>query len=80
MHEGNAVEAELGSHWRQPPHGEAVIPIASKSPGFAPSTTAREIAQRSAQMPSGYEAFSTFTPVTTRPSRRSAAAPTRKFE
>ena len=22
------------SHWRQPPHGEAVIPIASKSPGL----------------------------------------------
>jgi hypothetical protein len=31
-------------------------------------------------MPTGYEAFSTFTPVTTRPSRMSAAAPTRNFE
>jgi hypothetical protein len=68
------------SHWRQAPQGDAVIPIASKSPGLAPPTTAHAIAQRSAQSPIGYDAFSTFTPVTTRPSRRSAAAPTKNSE
>ena len=30
------------SHWRQPPHGEAVIAATTKSPGAYPSTMARE--------------------------------------
>src|SRR5581483_10452459 len=48
------------SHWRQPPHGDAVIAIASTSPGRSPSLAAFAIAARSAQIPSGYAAFSTF--------------------
>ena len=39
------------SHWRQPPHGDAVMPIASMSPGRTPSLAAFEIAVRSAQTP-----------------------------
>jgi hypothetical protein len=41
------------SHWRQPPHGDAVIPIAAKSPGRYPSLTAFTSADFSAQTPSG---------------------------
>ena len=65
------------SHCRQPPHGDAVIPIASRSPGLQPAVTAAEIAVFSAQIPSGYAAFSTFTPVNSRPSRVRTTAPTR---
>ena len=54
--------------------------IASRSPGRHPSPTARAIAARSAQIPSGYAAFSTFTPSNTRRSRASTAAPTKYFE
>jgi hypothetical protein len=39
-----------------------VIAISGKSPGRHPSTTAQAIAVRSAQIPSGYAAFSTLTP------------------
>ena len=65
------------SHWRQPPHGDAVIPTASMSPGRKPSTTARDSAVRSAQTPSGYAAFSTLTPSISVPSRVRTTAPTR---
>ncbi len=41
------------SHWRQPPHGDALIPIAAKSPGRTPSLAAFEMTVRSAQTPSG---------------------------
>ena len=41
------------SHWRQPPHGEAVIPIAAISPGLTPAVAAAPSAVFSAQMPSG---------------------------
>ena len=68
------------SHWRQPPHGDAVIAATAKSPGRYPSATARENAVRSAHTPSGYAAFSTFTPSITLPSRASTAQPTWKFE
>src|SRR5207248_4203235 len=64
------------SHWRQPPHGDAVIAIASTSPGRRPSLAAFAIAARSAQTPSGYAAFSTFAPAKMRPSRARTAAPT----
>ena len=54
-----------------------MIAIASRSPGRSPSPAAFAIAERSAQIPSGYAAFSTFAPAKTRPSRASAAAPTK---
>src|SRR5581483_3616847 len=65
------------SHCRQPPHGEAVTPIAARSPGRSPSLAACAIAVRSAHTPSGYAAFSTLTPSKTRPSRARRLAPTR---
>ena len=48
--------------------------------GLTPAATAHASADRSAQSVSPYEAFSTFAPVKTRPSRASTAAPTRKPE
>jgi hypothetical protein len=54
--------------------------IASRSPGPYPAVTAHAIAVFSAQMPSGYAVFSTFTPVKTFPSRVRTAAPTWNFE
>src|SRR5204863_1372188 len=61
---GNVTRPRRNScnHCRQPPHGEAVIAISTRSPGPQPSTTAHAIAVRSAQIPSGYAAFSTLTP------------------
>jgi hypothetical protein len=56
------------------------VPIASKSPGRQPATTAAAIADFSAQTPSGYAAFSTLTPSKTRPSRARTAAPTKYSE
>ena len=58
--EVDASKRHSCSHWRQPPHGDAVIAIASTSPGRRPSLAAFAIAERSAQIPSGYAAFSTF--------------------
>ena len=39
---GNVTRSSRNSysHWRQPPHGDAVIPIASRSPGRQPAATA----------------------------------------
>src|SRR5204862_8121578 len=65
------------SHWRQPPHGDAVIPIAAMSPGLYPSLTALTSADFSAQTPSGYAAFSTLTPSKSFPSVVCTTAPTR---
>jgi hypothetical protein len=64
------------SHWRQPPHGEALIPIAAISPGPKPATTAATSALFSAQTPSGYAAFSTLTPSNSCPSCVRTTAPT----
>src|SRR5205814_2310185 len=50
------------SHCRQPPHGDALMPIAAMSPGRTPSLAALPLTVRAAQRPSGYAAFSTFTP------------------
>src|SRR5581483_10949748 len=41
------------SHWRHPPQGDAVIPIASMSPGRTPALAAATMAVFSAQTPSG---------------------------
>ena len=65
------------NHWRQPPHGDAVMAIAAMSPGLYPALTAFTSADFSAQTPSGYAAFSTLTPSNTCPSRVRTAAPTR---
>src|SRR6185436_11288336 len=40
-------------HWRQPPHGDALITIRSKSPGLYPIVTAVQYAVFSPQTPSG---------------------------
>ena len=56
------------------------MPIASSSPGRYPAVAAAPSAVFSAQTPSGYAAFSTFTPVNSRPSFVRTTAPTRYFE
>src|SRR5205807_4224642 len=69
--------------WRQPPHGElggdVSVHTATASSFSAPASTAAAIALRSAHTPSGYDAFSTFTPSKICPFTRTAA-PTRNFE
>jgi hypothetical protein len=65
-------------HERHPVDPELEEPLATSSAGRRGDRDRLDLAGADAlaQRPSGYDAFSTLTPVMMRPSRRSAAAPT----
>ena len=69
------------SHWRQPPHGDAVIAIASRSPGRQPATTAARDRPSSRRRPRADRRRSRRSRPRTRARRaRARAAPTRYSE
>lgn len=84
MYTGMSVSQNSRMNCLHIPHGElggltsVATPIARNL--VFPSVIAFTSAVRSAQIPTGYEAFSTLAPVTHEPSSQRSAAPTRKFE
>src|SRR6185437_16031239 len=76
--------ANSTSTWRQKPHGgegsSASVTSTRCANSRCPSEIAAATAARSAQIPAGYEEFSTLHPAITVPSGVSSAAPTRKPE
>jgi hypothetical protein len=82
------VDESLNSRirWRQPPHGvpgvspAATVTISAMTGTSADWATIIAIAPASAQVPSGYDAFSTLQPVNTSPAVVRIAAPTGNLE
>lgn len=82
-HTGASAAMNSPSTCRHAPHGTELprrLVVAHAPRRRSPAATAATTALRSAQIVSPYDAFSTFTPVNTRPDAPSTAAATGKRE